>query len=70
MPSRREQENRHPATNKKQCVEMGRLNGWDLKKVEPSGDSMLKVTCIFYGAQTNFADQDPYADLDLGDDDE
>lgn len=64
----RKEYNVHPATNASQCKEMGRINNWDFVDAQPSGDPILKVNCFFDGPQTNFTDQDPYADL--GDDDE
>jgi hypothetical protein len=56
--------NSHPATTAEQCEEMERINGWTLIGVEPSGVPILEVNCIFEGPQTNFADLDPYADLE------
>lgn len=47
-------ENRHSATNKEQCKIMAKLNGWKLVRVEPTGDRVLKVDCIFEGEQTSF----------------
>ncbi len=49
-------ENIHAATDKKQCREMGRRNGWDLKEVRPTKDPILKADCVFKGEQTSFED--------------
>lgn len=48
--------NIHSATSKKQCVEMGRRNGWKLRDVQPTTDPILEVDCIFEGEQTSFED--------------
>jgi hypothetical protein len=58
------------ATTPEQCEVMEKMNGWKLKGVEPSGDSILAVNCIFEGEQFNFAKADPYSDLYFGDEDE
>lgn len=49
-------ENRHAATSKEQCKEMGKRNRWKLIRVEPTGNSILKADCIFEGEQTSFED--------------
>jgi hypothetical protein len=51
-------ENIHAAISEQQCVEMGRKNGWELKAVKPTKDSILKVNCIFEGEQTSFERSD------------
>lgn len=51
-----QKENIHSATDPAQCREMGKRNGWRLKRVEPTKDPILKVDCVFYGEQTSFED--------------
>lgn len=55
------QENIHSATDRERCKEMGRRNGWALKRVKLTQDPILKVDCVFYGEQTSFED-DRYDD--------
>ncbi len=50
------EENIHSATDKEQCKEMGKRNGWKLKRINPTRDPILKVDCVFYGKQTSFED--------------
>ena len=50
-------ENIHGATDPGQCQEMGRLNGWKLKRVKPTKDRILKADCVFEGEQTSFEDE-------------
>lgn len=51
-----EEENRHAATSGKACEEMAEKNDWELKRVEPTEDPVLKVDCVFKGEQTSFQD--------------
>ncbi|MEM6840493.1 MAG: hypothetical protein AAF609_27135 [Cyanobacteria bacterium P01_C01_bin.120] len=51
-----EPENVHSATDPEQCEKMGARNGWKLKRVKPTKDSILKVDCVFVGEQTSFED--------------
>lgn len=51
-------ENRHSATDKEQCKKMAKLNAWKLIRVEPTGDKILKVDCVFEGEQTSFMQDD------------
>lgn len=55
MSGNNKKENRHSATSIEQCKIMAKLNGWKLLYVEPNGDPILKVDCIFEGEQTSFA---------------
>ncbi|NJN22981.1 MAG: hypothetical protein HC812_19675 [Leptolyngbya sp. RL_3_1] len=55
------QENIHSATDRERCKEMGRRNGWKLKRVKLTQDPVLKVDCVFLGEQTSFED-DRYDD--------
>lgn len=50
------EENVHSATDKEQCREMGKRNGWKLKRIDLTRDPVLKVDCVFYGKQTSFED--------------
>lgn len=50
------EENIHSATDKEQCKEMGKRNGWKLKRIRKTKDPILEVDCIFYGKQTSFED--------------
>lgn len=51
------QENRHSSTTKRGCQEMGKRNGWKLKRVERKQKPILKYDCVFEGEQTSFEDQ-------------
>lgn len=49
-------ENIHAATEPEQCEKMADRNNWNLKRVEPTQDPILKVNCVFDGEQTSFED--------------
>lgn len=52
-----EQENRHPVTERRLCKPMGIKNGFGrLKRIEPTGNSILRWDCVFQGKQTSFED--------------
>jgi hypothetical protein len=51
-----EQENRHSATSASDCEKMAQNHNWELKRVEPTEDRILKVDCVFKGPQTSFQD--------------
>ena len=45
---------RHAATNKDECIKMGRKYGWQLRDIEPiDGDPVFNVDCVFEG-ETEF----------------
>jgi hypothetical protein len=50
------EENRHSATSASDCEKMAQNHNWELKRVEPTEDRILKVDCIFKGPQTSFQD--------------
>jgi hypothetical protein len=50
------EENRHSATSASDCQKMAQNHNWELKRVEPTEDRILKVDCIFKGPQTSFQD--------------
>jgi hypothetical protein len=51
-----EEENRHSAADEEACEQMGKKNGWELKRVEPNDNSILPVDCVFKGKQSSFQD--------------
>jgi hypothetical protein len=51
-----EEENRHSATSASDCEKMAQNHNWELKRVEPTEDRILKVDCVFKGPQTSFQD--------------
>ena len=51
-----EQTNVHAAVSRKDCIRMGKRNGWKLKETRKNGDPILSVDCIFEGEQTSFED--------------
>jgi len=51
-----EEENRHCATSASDCEKMAQNHNWELKRVEPTEDRILKVDCVFKGPQTSFQD--------------
>jgi hypothetical protein len=51
-----EEENRHSATSASDCQKMAQNHNWELKRVEPTEDRILKVDCVFKGPQTSFQD--------------
>jgi len=55
--SNEESENIHSATDPKKCTEMEKKYGWELKRVKPTKDKILKVDCVFKGEQTSFEDE-------------
>ncbi|MDA0269062.1 MAG: hypothetical protein O3A14_19405 [Cyanobacteria bacterium] len=55
-PNGDNRENIHSATDRERCKEMGRRNGWRLKRLKPTRDPILKVDCVFDGEQTSFED--------------
>jgi len=50
------EENRHSATSASDCEKMAQNHNWELKRVEPTQDRILKVDCVFKGPQTSFQD--------------
>ncbi|MBK1990845.1 hypothetical protein A0J48_025620 [Sphaerospermopsis aphanizomenoides BCCUSP55] len=38
---------RHAATDRDKCQEMADKYGWELLKVEPTNNKILKVDCVF-----------------------
>jgi hypothetical protein len=50
------EENRHSATSASDCEKMAQNHNWELKRVEPNEDRILKVDCVFKGPQTSFQD--------------
>ncbi|MBD2137007.1 hypothetical protein H6F32_05260 [Anabaena sp. FACHB-1237] len=48
---------RHAATDRDKCQEMADKYGWQLLKVEPTNNKILKVDCIFAG-ETEFLNYD------------
>ena len=50
------EENRHSATSASDCEKMAQNHNWELKRVEPTEDRILKVDCVFKGPQTSFQD--------------
>jgi len=50
-------ENIHAAATPQDCIKMARKNKWKLKAIEPNGDPILSVDCIFEGEQTSFEDE-------------
>ncbi|KYC41690.1 hypothetical protein WA1_16760 [Scytonema hofmannii PCC 7110] len=44
-----EDKSRHAAASPKHCKEMERKYGWKLVDIEKTGDSILKVDCVFKG---------------------
>lgn len=50
------EENRHSATSASDCEKMAQHHNWELKRVEPTEDRILKVDCVFKGPQTSFQD--------------
>lgn len=46
-------ESRHAATDPDKCFLMAKKYGWKLLRIEPTGDKILKVNCIFEG-ETEF----------------
>jgi len=42
-------ESRHAATSRKDCEEMEKKYGWELKAVEKINVDVLKVDCVFEG---------------------
>lgn len=46
-------ESRHAATDPQKCRDMEKKYRWQLLRVERTGDSVLKVDCIFAG-ETEF----------------
>jgi hypothetical protein len=50
------EENRHSATSASDCQKMAQNHNWELKRVEPTEDRILKVDCVFKGPQTSFQD--------------
>lgn len=53
-------ENVHYATSRTQCKIMAKLNGWELIRIEPANDRILKVKCVFKGKQTSFMENNYY----------
>jgi hypothetical protein len=51
-----DEENRHSATSASYCEKMAQNHNWELKRVEPTEDRILKVDCVFKGPQTSFQD--------------
>ena len=49
------EENRHSATSASDCEKMAQNHNWELKRVEPTEDRILKVDCVFR-RQTSFQD--------------
>jgi hypothetical protein len=53
MPKPRYEEDkdksRHGAVSRKHCEDMEKKHGWKLIDVEPTGDKILKVDCVFKG---------------------
>ncbi|MEM9538166.1 MAG: hypothetical protein AAGA60_01500 [Cyanobacteria bacterium P01_E01_bin.42] len=54
MSDRENNENVHYAASRMQCKIMARLNGWELVRIEPTNDPILKAKCVFKGKQTSF----------------
>jgi hypothetical protein len=50
------EEIRHSATSASDCQKMAQNHNWELKRVEPTEDRILKVDCVFKGPQTSFQD--------------
>ncbi len=48
-----EDKSRHLAASDDRCEEMAKRNGWELIDIEPSGNRILPVDCVFDG-QTEF----------------
>lgn len=48
-------ESRHSATDPQKCREMEAKYGWELLRIERTGDKILKVECVFKG-DTKFPD--------------
>lgn len=44
---------RHAATDRDKCQKMADKYGWELLKVEPTNNKLLKVDCVFEG-ETEF----------------
>ena len=44
-----EDKSRHLAARDSDCEEMAKRNGWDLVDIEPSGNKILPVDCVFDG---------------------
>ncbi|HBL13841.1 MAG TPA: hypothetical protein DD379_21080 [Cyanobacteria bacterium UBA11162] len=44
-----EDKSRHGAVSRKHCEDMEKKYGWKLIDVEPTGNSILKVNCVFKG---------------------
>lgn len=42
-------ESRHAAASEEECLEMERKYSWELKGVEPTGNSVLPADCVFDG---------------------
>jgi hypothetical protein len=42
-------ESRHGATDPEKCRNMEEKYGWKLLRIEPTGDKILKVDCVFKG---------------------
>lgn len=42
-------ETRYAAISDEQCEEMAERQGWELKRVEPTGSSDLPADCVFDG---------------------
>lgn len=57
MVRKRKPENHHAAVSRRDCEKMGKRNGWNLMRVEPTGDPILKANCVFEGEQTSFEDE-------------
>lgn len=53
MSSGEKPESRHAATDPEKCRIMEKKYGWKLLRVEPTGDNVLKVDCVFEG-ETKF----------------
>jgi hypothetical protein len=50
-------ESRHSASDPQKCRQMEAKYGWELLRIERTGDKILKVDCVFKG-NTKFADYD------------
>ena len=48
------EENRHSATSASDCEKMAQNHNWELKRVEPTEDRILKVDCVFKGRKPAF----------------
>ncbi|BAB78377.1 hypothetical protein ACN23B_28440 (plasmid) [Anabaena sp. FACHB-709] len=53
MSSAEKPESRHAATDPEKCRIMEKKYGWKLLRVEPTGNKVLKVDCVFEG-ETKF----------------